>query len=68
MATDYYLTLGITPAASEDQVKRAYRSLCLHHHPDRAGQAGEQQFLQIQEAYETLGDATRRADYHHRRL
>jgi len=66
MATDYYLTLGITPAANEDQVRRAYRTLCLRHHPDRAGQAGEQRFLEIQEAYETLGNATRRAEYHRR--
>jgi molecular chaperone DnaJ len=64
MATDYYLTLGITPAASADQVRRAFRTLCLRHHPDRAGQAGEQRFLEIQEAYETLGNATRRAEYH----
>ena len=32
---DYYTTLGVTPEASDEEIKRSYRKLALKYHPDR---------------------------------
>jgi DnaJ like chaperone protein len=48
-----YAALGITPEASDDEVKSAYRRLAAEHHPDRASDGGEK-FRQIKDAYEAL--------------
>jgi hypothetical protein len=51
---DPYRTLGLDPAASLDDVKRAYRRLAKVNHPDAAGEAALPRFLAIQAAYERL--------------
>jgi len=51
---DYYSTLGLKRGASQEDIKKAYRSLAMKHHPDRGGD--EKQFKQIEEAYRTLSD------------
>ena len=33
--TDLYRTLGVTPEATDDQIKKAYRKLALKWHPDK---------------------------------
>lgn len=58
-----YTTLGLTPGASVDEIKKAYRALVRQHHPDAHShlpdgdpakkKAGER-FLQIQQAYERI--------------
>jgi len=58
---DYYQTLGVNKGASADEIKRAYRSLAMKHHPDRGGDANV--FKQVQEAYATLSDDQKRAEY-----
>lgn len=58
---DHYRTLGIDRAASQDDIKRAYRRLASQHHPDRGGDTAK--FQEIQEAYHTLSDSQRRAQY-----
>ena len=62
---DYYKILGLTPAATPAEVKKAYRKLALEHHPDR--NPGDPQaaarFIEIAEAYEILGDPDRRRSY-----
>jgi DnaJ-class molecular chaperone len=58
---DYYTTLGIPKGSSDEEIKRAYRKLAMQHHPDRGGDAAK--FQQIQEAYNTLGDAEKRQQY-----
>jgi curved DNA-binding protein CbpA len=62
---DYYKILGLTPAATPAEVKKAYRKLAFEHHPDR--NPGDPQaaarFIEIAEAYETLGDPERRRSY-----
>lgn len=62
---DHYQTLGVDDDASQTAIKKAYRALAKTHHPDRnAGDAdAEARFKDIQEAYDTLGDETRRAAY-----
>ncbi len=56
--TDPYQILGITPNASDDEVKKAYRNLCRKYHPDKnpGNQAAEDMFKIVQEAYETIMD------------
>jgi DnaJ-class molecular chaperone len=52
--TDYYSVLGINKSASPEEIKRAYRSMAMKHHPDRGGD--ESKFKQVNEAYEILSD------------
>jgi molecular chaperone DnaJ len=65
MATDYYEVLGVARDADEGTIKRAYRQLARKYHPDVADDkvAAENHFKEINEAYEVLSDATKRANY-----
>ena len=63
--TNYYTLLGLTPTATDSEIKKAYRKLSKKFHPD-ANQGDtfyENMFKQIQEAYETLSDPQKRAAY-----
>jgi DnaJ-class molecular chaperone len=51
---DYYSTLGLQRGASEDEIKKAYRSMAMKYHPDRGGD--ERRFKEIEEAYRFLSD------------
>jgi curved DNA-binding protein len=59
--SDYYNTLGVPKSASDDEIKKAYRSAAMKHHPDRGGDQGK--FQEIQAAYATLSDPQKRAEY-----
>ena len=59
--TDHYATLGVPRTASADEIKRAFRKLASQHHPDKGGDTAK--FQAIQAAYDTLGDAAKRAAY-----
>ena len=61
---DYYAILGVARAASEDEVKKAYRNLARKYHPDVSKDpGGEEKFKDAAEAYATLKDADKRAAY-----
>jgi molecular chaperone DnaJ len=62
---DYYKVLGVSPEASHEEVRRAYRRLAKEHHPDRHGgsRAAEERFKAITEAYRVLGDPEKRKQY-----
>lgn len=61
---DYYKTLGVLRNAKEDEIKKAYRKLARKYHPDVSKEPNaEEQFKAVQEAYEVLKDAKKRAAY-----
>ena len=51
---DPYRTLGLSPGATIEEVKAAYRRLAKRYHPDSAGPAAVSRFLEVQHAYEML--------------
>lgn len=55
---DYYATLGLKRGASDSEIKKAYRSMAMKHHPDRGGD--EKKFKEISQAYEALSDPDKR--------
>lgn len=59
--SDFYSTLGVNRGATADEIKQAYRKLAMKHHPDRGGDPNK--FKEIQNAYDTLSDPQRRAEY-----
>ena len=62
---DYYEILGINRTATEAEIKRAYRTLAVKHHPDKnPGDAhAEEKFKECAEAYAVLSDPQKRAQY-----
>jgi DnaJ-class molecular chaperone len=58
---NHYQTLGVARDATPDQIKRAYRKLASQHHPDKGGD--KERFQEIQQAYDTLGNAQKRSEY-----
>ncbi len=61
---DYYAILGLPRNATDEQLKKAYRKMAMEFHPDRNGSPGaDEKFKEINEAYEVLSDANKRAFY-----
>lgn len=61
---DNYEILGISPSASADLIKAAYRKKAAQYHPDKNQSLDAPRlFRAVQEAYEVLADAARRKAY-----
>lgn len=62
---DYYKILGVAKTATQDEIKKAYRKLAVKFHPDKnpGDKKSEEQFKEINEAYDVLGDAEKRKKY-----
>lgn len=65
MANNYYEALGTTENASQDDIKQAFRKLAKKFHPDRnpGNKRAETKFKELSEAYDTLSDPQKRAQY-----
>ncbi|QDS74716.1 hypothetical protein FKW77_000712 [Venturia effusa] len=62
-ATDYYKVLSVARDANAAQIKKAYHSLALEHHPDKNAETDGTRFKAILEAYEVLSDPIKKSDY-----
>lgn len=61
---DYYEVLGVSPDASADEIKRAWRQAALKYHPDRNENTdAEAKFKEAAEAYEVISDPEKRQRY-----
>jgi curved DNA-binding protein CbpA len=70
--SDPYAALGLTPNATQGQIRRAYRTLLRQHHPDTrargdptADGSSDTTLQQVIAAYAILGDPVRRAAHDH---
>ena len=64
MARDYYEILGVSRDADKEDIKQAFRRLARKYHPDVNKETGaEEQFKEINRAYEILSDPENRARY-----
>lgn len=64
-ARDYYEVLGVDRNATEDDIKKAYRKMARKYHPDlhKDDPTAADKFKEVNEAYQTLSDADKRAQY-----
>lgn len=65
MSKNYYEILGVDKSASESDIKKSYKKLAMKYHPDRnkGDAAAEKKFKEVNEAYQTLSDSKKRAQY-----
>lgn len=66
---DYYKILEVTPLASHQEIRKAFRRLALKYHPDRNNDdhLSAALFREIQEAWEVLSDPRQREEYNYKR-
>lgn len=62
MAKEYYILLGVSESATENEIKKAYRKLALQYHPDK-NPAASDRFVKINQAYDALSDPEKRRRY-----
>jgi len=65
MSENYYNVLGVSEQASKDEIKKAYRSMQMRHHPDKnqGNQDSISMTQKINEAYGILGDDQKKEEY-----
>ena len=64
MARDLYEVLGVSKTATDDEIKKAFRRKARELHPDvNKSSNAEEQFKELNEAYDVLSDPNKRAQY-----
>ncbi len=65
MSKNYYDILGVGKWASDTEIKKAYKKMAMQYHPDRnkGDKQAETKFKEINEAYQVLGDASKKKNY-----
>jgi molecular chaperone DnaJ len=63
---NYYEILGVNENSSQDEIKKAYKKLSKQFHPD-VNPEGEDRFKEISEAYENIGEESKRQTYDQKR-
>lgn len=59
---NYYGVLQVSRKSTQEEIKKAYKRLCLIHHPDKGGDA--EKMKELNEAFDILGDPSSRQQYH----
>ncbi|MFH0857171.1 MAG: molecular chaperone DnaJ [Candidatus Magasanikbacteria bacterium] len=62
MSKDYYKILGVEKGVTLDEIKKSFRKLAHKYHPDKKD-GDEAKFKEVNEAYQVLGDETKRQQY-----
>src|ERR1035437_10126158 len=62
MAKDYYNILGVNKSASKEEIKKAFHKMAHKYHPDKK-EGDEAKFKEVNEAYQTLSDDSKRSKY-----
>jgi curved DNA-binding protein len=64
-SVDYYQVLGLKKAATQEEIKKAYRKLAVKYHPDKnpGNSEAEDKFKEINEAYAVLSDPQKKMQY-----
>ena len=65
---DYYKILGLSPNCSQEDIKKAYRKLARNFHPDSCGGEDSSEFREVQEAYDVIGEISKRNSYDRKKL
>ena len=65
---DYYKILNVPRNATEEEIRRSWIELMKSHHPDKAGADGLDVSKKINEAYDVLGNSTKRESYDNKHL
>ena len=55
-----YKVLGVSPSATDDEVKAAYRKMALKHHPDRVATLGDDIRKAAEKKFQEINDAKER--------